>query len=122
MKKVISLLALLFVTSIGFAQEKIFHAYSAAVSTEGIWTDWYSVSINIEMYKDFIVLNTKNPQVYTLVGCDEDWYSDSKGGEQINLYAKDKNGKRCTLRFRVTDIGAQMYIDYQNVTIVYGIE
>lgn len=122
MKKVISLLALLFVTSIGFAQEKTLHAYTVAFKTEGIWTDWRSVSFDIEIYKGFVVLNTKNPQVFTIIGQDENGYSDSKGGEQIGFYVQDKNGKRCILRFRSTDIGAQMYIDYQNVTIVYGIE
>lgn len=128
MKKLYTMLIVMFITIPCFAQTEYFkaYAYSSKVMVSGQWSewlDWISTDINvkIDFDKARVIIYSNEPQIYRLIEEVEAPYDD--GGQQIKYRMIDQDGDYGSIRFRKQYNGTiQLYIDYADIKWVYNIE
>ena len=121
---------------IGYAQYEITHFetidFSYKEKTEkGTWTgwsDWEDSNLIVcwvhNDSTDTFIISSERTQIYEIIDyCEK--VTDSAGGTQLILKAKDQDNLICKIRYRVDDYSlvgiTQIYIVYDNIKFVYNL-
>ena len=128
MKKLIVLLIALAIGGSLYAQTYRYRATYFAIGERSsyngrvIWGDWQrcGVVITIDLDNEFINVYSSKTQNYVIAECGET-YTDSQGGQSLDMVAIDEEGLRCTVSLRTQSDGvAQLYAYYSDVAWVYS--
>lgn len=130
MKKIISLLAIIFISCSVSAQSYMnFTATSCAIASVNsysgkyIWSDWYKCSVEIifDINRDNIYIRSNSPQRYTIIR-EAKQYIDSGGGKQVIFNVVDQDGDIGILRLRIERNGnSQLYVDFSDIAWCYNV-
>lgn len=131
MKKLLLILAAIFVAFSVSAESLWFRAYSYAIkyktesnrNNQRGWsnTEACSVPIQFDLESDMIIIYSNKTQVYSIYE-DAGEYTDSEGGKQKGFYIIDQDYDKGMIRLRITRDGtSQIYIDFNDVGWVYNV-
>ena len=132
MKKILIVLLLTIgIATTAEAQVAKFRATEVAFKAQnsygnwGNWSDWENCSILIVLNRNnnTVHIYSKETQEFDIVNTISDWHNDGDGGQQLEVLCVDKDGLRCSMRFRQQNDGQlQLYVDYRDFMYVYNIE
>jgi len=128
MKKLYTILLVMFITIPCFAQTEYFTAYqySSKMLVKGQWSEWLDwiptdIYVKIDYDRAKVVIYSSDMQVYRLIEEVEAPYDDT--GQQRKYRMIDQDGDYGSIRFRRQYNGTmQLYIDYADIKWVYNIE
>ena len=116
MKKLLLILAAIFVAFSVSAESLWFRAYSYAIKYK---TE--SNRNNQRGWSNMIIIYSNKTQVYSIYE-DAGEYTDSEGGKQKGFYIIDQDYDKGMIRLRITRDGtSQIYIDFNDVGWVYNV-
>ncbi len=86
------------------------------------WSDWERSTVSIEIDTDNlkVVIYSKEQQRFEITDVER---KDDKKSETLVCQCTDADGKRCTVRLRITkDERCQLYVDYSDLVYVYTLD
>ena len=129
MKRLVTLIMMMFICIASFSQTYAFKTTSYAIKRtvqsggSGVWSDWIpmKMTIAIDVGNDVVFLQSDEPTQIHIID-DLDTINDNNGGTQLRFMCIDSDRLRCTLRIRrETNGNNQIYIDYNDISIVYNV-
>lgn len=88
------------------------------------WSEWQesNMLVVISLDRDVINIYSDKMQEYDIIDYSGEQKDDS-GGTSLVFQCVDREGLRCQIRVRMqTDGYRQLYVDYNDMTFVYGID
>ena len=134
MKKILSVLMLVFAMSIVLPNEAKAQVYTyrtteyayQKTNSYGNWGEWStwmdsSLLMVINYNTDQITIYSSSTQRYKITEY-LDTYTDTSGGKNVKFAAIDEEGLKCNVRLRIeTNGNSQIYITWSNLNIVYNV-
>lgn len=134
MKKILSLLMLIFTLSIvapQAADAQVYYYKTTAyaykkVNSYGNWNNWSewmksNMTMTINFNTDVVTINSPKKQVYRITEFIRN-FTDSSGGRQVELSFIDQDGDRGHMRLRIeTNGNSQVYVEYANLMLVWNV-
>ena len=134
MKRILSILALIFTLSVLVPQVADAQVYTyrttgyayQKTNSQGQWGEWSNweksdMTMTMNLNSDEISIRSPKPQHYKITKHISN-YTDGSGGKNVKFEAIDEEGLKCNVRLRIeTNGNSQIYITWSNLNIVYNV-